>query len=196
LIRIFSRYVSPKSVLLGGMEGGFIVLGLLFGARLRFWGAPSEFSEYIRAPGFAFQAAFFVVTLQLCFYYSDLYDWTSVRNRWQQLISVGQSIGAACLFLGIMYFAFPMLLIGRGVFFISTMLVAIFALMARMALDAVWILAAPKQRVMIIGTGKAATTVRQEIVRRSDLNVEVVGFLESNGGGESTDPQVLGTTRD
>jgi sugar transferase (PEP-CTERM system associated) len=119
------------------------------------------------------------VTLQVCFYYSDLYDLNLVRQRRDQLVCLGQSLGAASLLLGMVYFAVPELLIGRGVFFISTALVAAFALIARIALDAAWHVAAPKQRVLILGAEKTAMVVATELMRRGDLNVEVAGFLES-----------------
>ena len=107
MIRILSQYVSPKSLLLAVLEGGTLVLGLLCGVRLRFWGSPAEFESYIQAPAFTFQAVVFVVTLQVCFYYTDLYDLNTVRNRRDQLICLGQSLGSASLFLGLMYFIFP-----------------------------------------------------------------------------------------
>ena len=178
MIRIFSQYVSPKSLLLVAFEGGFICLSLLCGARLRFWGSPAEFESYIRAPAFAFQALLFVVTLQVCFYYSDLYDLNAIRSRRDQLICLGQSLGAASLFLGVMYFIFPALLIGRGVFFISAVLVASFVLITRIALDTAWQMAAPKQNILILGAGEPALIVARELIRRGDLNVQVVGFLE------------------
>jgi sugar transferase (PEP-CTERM system associated) len=179
VIRIFSQYVSPKSLLLAVLEAGFIGLGLLCGARLRFWNSPEDFASYVQAPSFGLQAAVFVVTLQVCFYYSDLYDLNAVRQRRNQLVSLGQSLGAASLFLGMVYFAVPDLLIGRGVFFISTALVAVFALTARVVLDAAWHVAAPKQQVLILGAERAAMVVAGELMRRDDLNVEVAGFLEA-----------------
>src|ERR1700733_12568546 len=131
MIRIFNQYVSMKSLLLVILEGGFIILGLFGGARLRFLGNPAEFVSYVQAPAFLFQTLIFVITLQVCFYYSDLYDLNVIRNRRNQVIGLGQSLGVASLFLGLMYWIFPSLLIGRGVFFISTTLVATFVFTTR-----------------------------------------------------------------
>src|SRR6516164_7879750 len=120
MIRILSQYVSLKSLLLVILEGGLITLGLLCGIRLRFWGSGVDFEAYIQAPEFAVQASIFVITFQVCFYYSDLYDLRALRSPRDEMICLGQSLGAASLLLGLMYFIFPSLLIGRGVFFIST----------------------------------------------------------------------------
>lgn len=177
MIRIFSQYVSPKSLLLAALEVSFILLGLLAGARLRFWGEPDAFTSYVQAPGFIFQAAIFVITLQMCFYYSNLYDLNAVHSRRDQLVCLTQSLGAASLFLGLMYFLVPALLIGRGVFFISTALIASFVLITRVVLDGAWQVAAPKQNLLILGTHELALTVAGELMSRRDLNINVIGFL-------------------
>jgi len=179
MIRILNQYVSPKSLLLVVLEEALIVVGLLCGARLRFWGNPSEFASYVRAPEFAAQALMFVVTLQVCFYYSDFYDLSALRNRRSQLISLGQSLGAASLFLGLLYFIFPSLLIGRGVFFISTAVVASLVSVTRIALDRAWQVAAPVQNILILGAKGLALTAARELTGRADLNVHVVGLLET-----------------
>src|SRR5581483_5684458 len=92
----FYPYVSPKSLLLVVLETGLVLLGLLCGARLRFWGDPAEFETYIQAPQFVFQMAIFAFTMLTCFYYGDLYDFTAIRTRRDQLVCLGQSFGAAC----------------------------------------------------------------------------------------------------
>jgi len=178
MIRIFSQYVSHKTILLVLIEGVFIILGLVGGARLRFWGNFAEFESFVQAPDFMFQALIFVVTLQVCFYYSDLYDLRALRARRDQLICVGQSLGAASLLLGLMYFIFPSLLIGRGVFFFSTALVATLVFVTRAALDRAWQVAALAQKILILGSDELAHIAARELMQRGDLNVDVVGFLE------------------
>lgn len=180
MIRIFSQYISPKNLLLVFLEGGFIVLGLLCGAWLRFWSNPAEFASYIHAPEFLIQAITFVVTVQLCFYYSDLYDLNVVRTRRDQLISLGQSLGTASLLLGLIYFIFPSLLIGRGVFFIGTALIAAIVVSGRVVMDTAWGLSALRQNILILGTQELALTVARELIRRNDLNIQLVGFLDSS----------------
>jgi sugar transferase (PEP-CTERM system associated) len=183
------------------IEGALIVLGLLCGVRLRFWGDTTGFQTYVQAPEFTFQALIFVLTLQVCFYYCDLYDLRVLRGRRDQMICVGQSFGAASLLLGLMYFIFPSLLIGRGVFFISTGLVAAFVFLMRAALDRAWIAAAPKQRVLILGSHELALTAARELRRRDDLHLDVLGFLEppvnrADDNASCSCGPVLGTMED
>jgi sugar transferase (PEP-CTERM system associated) len=100
-----------------------------------------------------------------------------MRQKPDQLLALGQSIGSGCLLLGILYFIFPNLLIGRGVFFISVGLVTGIILLNRTVLDRVWQMAAPAETVLIIGTGKLAEVVAEELAQRVDLSFRLAGFL-------------------
>src|ERR1044072_9373411 len=97
MIRVFSRYISPRSFVLLLLEGGLITLALLAGVWIRFWNDITAMDAYITLPNFSLQAAVFVVTLHLCFYYCDLYNLAALRGRHEQVIAVGQSVGAGCL---------------------------------------------------------------------------------------------------
>jgi sugar transferase (PEP-CTERM system associated) len=181
MIRILSQYVSPKSIVLMLIEGGFITLALLSAVRIRFWGSVSGFEAYVALPEFVWQVLAFVFTLQVCFYYCDLYRPSAIGGRNEQWIALGQSVGSGCLLLGILYFIFPSLLLGRGIFFIGVALVPAFVVVSRVSLDRIWQAAAPKENVVIIGTGALAETVASQLLKRRDLNVDLSGFIEMNG---------------
>src|SRR5438445_8463226 len=135
MIRIFSQYVSPKSLLLMLTEGVLIALALTCGVRLRFWNNPTEAEILLQFPDIFFQALVVILAFHVCFYYSDLYNLNVIRGRSEQLISLGQSLGSACMLLGALYYVFPGLLIGRGIFLISVFLVAGLVTLNRVMLD-------------------------------------------------------------
>ena len=182
MIRIFNQYVSPKSVLLMLTECGLIALALACGLRLRFWNNPDEMQALIQFPDIVIQGLVIVLTVQLCFYYSDLYNPNALRGRSDQLISLGQALGSACLVLGALYYLVPSLLIGRGTFLISLFLVATFVSINRVLLDHAWQIAAPKQNLLILGTQEMALNVARALTTRNDLNVNLVGFIEAKSG--------------
>jgi sugar transferase (PEP-CTERM system associated) len=192
MIRILNQYVSPKSLLLMFTEGALIVLAVLCGARLRFWNSPDEVESLIRFPDIVWQALVIVIIVQLCFYYSDLYNLSVLRGRSEQLICLGQSLGSACLLLGTLYYIFPGLLIGRGTFLISVFLVAAFIAVNRVFLDRAWQLAAPSQNMLILGAHEIAISVARELKKRDDLNVNLVGFIEANPGDSGPARTVFG----
>lgn len=187
MVRILNQYVSPKSIVLLALESGLMTLALVCAVRIRFWDS-AGFDEYVALPDFAWQAVIFVATLQVCFYYCDLYRLNAIRGRNEQLMALGQSLGSGCLLLGILYFVFPALVLGRGIFFISVALVPAFVTFSRVALDRIWQAAAPKQRIFIIGAGDLAIAVASQLLKRSDLNVQLVGFIDttrSDGSGRT-----------
>ncbi|HKW98508.1 MAG TPA: TIGR03013 family XrtA/PEP-CTERM system glycosyltransferase [Bryobacteraceae bacterium] len=192
MIRIFNQYVSPKSVLLMLTEGALIALALLCGVRLRFWGHPEEIQSVLLFPDIAIQGLIVIVIFQLCFYYSDLYNLNLLRGRSEQLICLGQSLGSACLLLGALYYIFPGLLIGRGIFLISVFLVGAFVTINRVVLDRAWQLAAPRQNILILGAENMALNVARELTARDDLNVTLVGFVEGKAGDSGPSKTIFG----
>jgi sugar transferase (PEP-CTERM system associated) len=192
MIRIFNQYVSPKSVLLMFTEGALITLALACGLRLRFWNSPDEMDALVRFPDIAIQGLVIILIIQLCFYYSDLYNLNLRRGPSEELICLGQSLGSACLVLGALYYVFPGLLIGRGIFLISVFLVAAFVTINRVVLDRAWQIAAPKQNIVILGTHEIALHVARELTAREDLNVSLVGFIEAKSGDSGAAKSLFG----
>jgi sugar transferase (PEP-CTERM system associated) len=189
--------VSLKLLLLGGMEAVLTFLALLCGAKLRFLGEPSQFSQYTALPGFGLQTGVFVVMFQICFYYCDLYDPVVAGNPGRQAVALVESLGAGFLILGLTYYIFPVLLIGRGVLFISTFLLAGFVALSRCALDRACA-AAFEERVAILGAGELAGKVALEMRRRKDLAMQLAGFVSGQvpAGREFCGYPVLGGVED
>lgn len=193
MIRVFSQYVSLKSICLMLWEGVLIVACLTSGAKLRFWSDPVGFDVYTMLPDFAAQALVSVIVFQICFYYNELYDLQVIRRRSEQMLRLWQALGAACMLLGFLYFLIPGVQISRGVFFISVSLLAIAISLSRAALDFAWRATAPKQKILILGTGPLAIKVARELTRRDDLSLELAGFADKNGTDSVFGHQVLGS---
>jgi sugar transferase (PEP-CTERM system associated) len=177
MIRIFSQYVSPKSLLLVAMETMLMTASLICAVWLRFWNRSIDFHAYTDLPYFGWKAAVVVLIYQVCFYLNDLYEARPDERREDQALRLGQSVGAASLLLGLLYFLVPSLLVGRGVFFLNMILVALVILLSRIILDRLWI-TTPVQKVLILGSGNAAANVAREIVNRPDLRLNLLGFIQ------------------
>lgn len=184
MIRVFNQYVSQKSICLVLWEGLLIGLCISLAAKIRFWNEPETFASFTAWPGFGLQLLVTIAVFQACFYYNDLYNSQAASTRQEQAIRLWQALGAACLVCGCLYFLVPSIEIGRGVFFISVLLLAGATMLSRMTLDFTWPRTAPRQNVLILGTGPLALTVAREFsLRQNDLNVHVVGLVEKNGSG-------------
>jgi len=159
------------------VEGSLIVLSLICAAKLRFWNSPAEFGFYVALPDFAVQSAIVVGVCLACFYYNELYDLSASSGSMDQVLRIEQSLGAASLLLGLLYFLFPNLLLSRGVFVIGLILVTILVVLSRWFLEGAWQLSSPIQRVVILGTGALALELAREVTLRHDLGMKLEGFV-------------------
>ena len=117
MIRIFNQYVSPKERALDAHRvrpdrvcSPWPALFDYVSGTIRMKCKPLiQFPDII-----VIQGLVIVLTVQLCFYYSDLYNPNALRGRSDQLISLGQALGSACLVLGALLLpCVPSLLIGQ-----------------------------------------------------------------------------------
>jgi sugar transferase (PEP-CTERM system associated) len=179
MLQISSQYVSTKSLLLMVGEASLILLSLVFAVKLRFWNDETGFALYIAFPDFAMQSAIVVAVCVTTFYCNDLYDLSSGSSSVDHVLRVEQSLGAASLLLGLLYFLLPNLLLSRGVFIIGMTVTAVVVVFNRRVLDRAWKLTGPTGRVLILGTGQIALDVARELTRREDLGLKLEGFVSA-----------------
>jgi FlaA1/EpsC-like NDP-sugar epimerase len=121
-----------------------------------------------------------VVVNQVVFYYFDLYDSKTFRERKKMAILLLGSLGASSIFLAVIYYLIPFLTLGRGIFAISLFFILIFTFSWRViysyALKA-WV---SKEKILIIGTGELAKKVKSEILDNGYEGFEIVGFIDEN----------------
>ena len=75
------------------------------------------------AAGLLWRASLIGVVLQVCLHYCDLYDLRTLTDRRGLIVGLMQALGAASLVLALLYYWFPSLIIGRGVFVLASMLI-------------------------------------------------------------------------
>jgi sugar transferase (PEP-CTERM system associated) len=137
---------------------------------------------------------------QTCLYYGDLYNLRVVSDRRELFIRIIQSLGVSAFFLAALYYWFPSLVIGRGVFAIAAGLVVAFVVGWRMAFEWVSRRARPRERLLLVGTSAGAVTLAKELfARRQELGVEIVGFIDPDPariGAPVINPGVVGAVAD
>ncbi len=136
---------------------------------------------------------------QVCLYFSDLYDLRLISDRRELFVRTVQALGVTSLVLATLYFWFPDLIIGRGVFAIAVTFVISAVTGWRLAFE--WLVGRvrPRERVLLVGTGAAAVSLAKELHSRRELGVEIVGFVDSDPalvGTRLFNPGVIGTIDD
>jgi len=92
-----------------------------------------------------------------------------------------ESFGASSFLIMVMYYLIPALQIGRGVFALSLILIFISSFFLRLVYARLFKSKAFRERVLIIGTGRLAREIEEEITNNGYEGFEIVGFIDEHG---------------
>jgi len=197
MIRLLMHRLTGRSVALVLFETVLIIsaVGVAAYIRLGEW-AWQIFVEEHGVP----KALLIAGVCQVCLYYADLYDLRLVSDRRELFVRIVQALGAASFILAAIYFWFPALVMGRGVFMISAILVITLVIGWRVAFEWLSRQVGPRERLLLVGTNASAIALAREIfARRHELGVEIVGFVDADPamvGAPVLNPGVIGTIED
>ncbi len=109
-------------------------------------------------------------------YYNDLYDMKVTDSFLELGIRLFQALGGAAIFLALIYILFPQLVIGRGIFMISTIFTIVFVVTWRIGYTVVLNQGLFNQKIIIIGSGELAKNIIDEVQEKKDCgySIEVV----------------------
>ncbi len=192
MFRLLNQDVSVKSFFLVMVEAMLVLSSLAFAAKLRFWSNSAELAQYVAFPNFAVKSLAVVLVCLTCFYINDLYNLASGYSAVERVLRIEQSLGAAALVLGGLYFLFPSLLLSRGVFLIAIILTTGLIVISRSLFEKAWRFTVPIQRVVILGTGQLALGIARELARREDLGLRVEGFVSAVDPHMNENPSLMG----
>jgi sugar transferase (PEP-CTERM system associated) len=142
-----------------------------------------------------FKAFLIASTVQLSFYYNDLYAIRFITRRREWTIKFIQSLAAAAIFLSLVYYIFPSMIIGRGIFLATLVLLPLAVIGWRMAYDRLCRIGPLRDRVVIIGTGALARKIGEEVLHNHRDAFDIVGFIDEDPKrmGESVvNPKIIG----
>ena len=191
--------VTSRTTLLVVAESLLITSAVVAGAYLRLGtgGTLEELAQGVLLP----RALLIAWACQLCLYFADLYEDPRLSAQIRDLFArILQALGASALLLAAIYMLVPALILGRGVFALSALLVAFVVVGWRVAFAWCARRVAPRERLLLVGTSPAAVALARELHdRREDLGVQIVGFIDadpSRVGAPVINPGVIGTIED
>lgn len=188
--------IHPRRLALIGVEHAVILMALVLATYLRLGS-----DALTEAPGVLLARSMIVaVVLQICLHYCDLYDPRTLSDRRDLVIGLTRAVGSASVVLAILYYVFPILLLGRGIFLIGSLFILALVAGWRIAFEWLSLYVAPSERLLIVGTSPAAVALARELFdRRGELGVNLVGFVDpdpSRVGMSLINPGVVGTVDD
>ncbi|MGC1105058.1 MAG: sugar transferase [Candidatus Acidiferrales bacterium] len=187
MIRVFNAYFPTRTLLLGVSEALWVTLAFVAATITRLGIDEARLMlNYDR--GFL-KILVVAVIFIVCMYYFDLYDSFVFSNQREVLTRLVEVFGTVCILLAVVYYAFPSLQLGRGIFLIGFLFVALALLVWRRLFLAVNALPQLAERTLVLGDGPLAKPLIDEIESRAELGMRIVGQLRhlTNGNGQFTD---------
>jgi sugar transferase (PEP-CTERM system associated) len=197
MLRVLAQRLSARSLTLIIFEAMLIMSAVAIAAYVRLGDLAMDVVRYEN--GIA-KALLIAAVTQTCLYYSDMYDLRLLSDRRELSTRTAQALSSASLILAVLYFWFPDLIIGRGVFLIAALLVVVAVIGWRSVFEWISGHVAPRERLLLVGTSAAAVALARELYeRRHELGAEIVGFVDPDPtrvGMPVINPGVIGTIED
>jgi sugar transferase (PEP-CTERM system associated) len=186
VIRVLNAYFPRRTFFLGVSEAFLVALAFIVAIIARL-GATDASLMLGYEQGFL-KVAVVSVAFVICMYYFDLYDSSILSNRREVQTRLVQVVGTACLILAGVYYVYPALELGRGIFVIGILFVAVVLFLWRRLFLAVNSLPRLADRVLLLGDGSLAGPLAKEISQRPELALHIVGRIpeQKEGNGDSS----------
>lgn len=114
-------------------------------------------------------------------YLYDLYDYVVMTNRRELMLRLVQALGIGWALLALMFYFVPSLMLGRGISVISVPLVLGVLLGWRILIHSLTGHPEIGEKILVVGTGKAALDTAEAVWERRDAGYRIVGFVSENG---------------
>ena len=181
MIRFLNAYFPTRTLFLGISEAFLVAFAFVAATVVRL--GTSDATLMLNYEQGFLKILIVACVFIVCMYYFDLYDSLVLSNRREVLTRLVQVLGTVCIVLALLYYAFPKLQLGRGIFLIGFLLVGLFVFLWRRLFLLVNTMPRFAERALIMGDGPLAKPLIEEIETRSELGVRIVGQLQSPGNG-------------
>jgi sugar transferase (PEP-CTERM system associated) len=173
LIRFLNAYFPARTIFLGISEACIIALAFMAATIARLGSNDATLM-------LSYEQGFFKILVVsgafiVCMYYFELYDSAILSNRREVATRLIQVLGAASIILAVLYYTYPPLELGRGIFLIGIAFAAVTLFLWRSAF--LFVITGPRfaERALIFGDGPLAAPLLEEFTSRPELGLRVVG---------------------
>ena len=174
MITIENRYFPLRSLICFFVEGVIIFLSVITSfiilQRIGKTGIISFEEAILRG----LIVAFFC---QFCMYMFDLYDLKISRSWGEIVFSLMFAVGFICIGVGLLSYVVPKFGVVGQMYYLTVFFVALFLFFWRIVFRIYLITIAPRENILIVGTGDAAKFVAKEIWNRGNLGFHLIGFV-------------------
>jgi len=185
VIRLFNTYFPARTLALGVTEAGLVIAAFV-AAMIGRLGATDASITLNYEQGFL-KILILAGVFLLCMYYFDLYDSTVLSNRREVTVRLIQALGTVCVLSAVIYYTYPSLALGRGIFLYGTIMVAALLLGWRRIFLLMNNWPRFSERAVILGEGPLASALIAELKSRPELGIRIIEhFGVENGHGSAS----------
>jgi len=176
LIRIFNAYFPTRVLLLAVSEIITMFSALLIAHYVRF--GPDSTLVVFYEDGWKRITIVCAVCL-ICLYYFDLYDSIILASPREVFIRLVQSVGSACIILALLYYLYPSVRIGLGLFLPAVLFMGACLIGWRRLFSVITYSRGLTERIVVLGEGPLAQSLASEIDGRPALGFRLIGVVGS-----------------
>jgi sugar transferase (PEP-CTERM system associated) len=180
MIKVFRQYYPIRNIIFVISESVFIFLSIF--AAVNFFDPAISFGNL----NYIFLSILIATFIcQICIYYTDLYEMKNSMNIKMLGARLFKAVIMASIFLGILYFVFPWLMIKYETFAFGFILMMIMIGLTRYCYSLVLELGLFNQRIILIGAGDLAKKIFDEIQERVDCGYEISYIVLNKSSNKS-----------
>lgn len=183
MVRFLSAHFPLRTVFLGFSEACLITLAFI-GATIARLGTSNASWMLNRDGGYA-KIVVVLLAFMMCMYYFDLYDSAVLGDLRDTLSRWVQVLGTVCILLALLYYFYPPLGLGRGIFVIGFCLDGVALLLSRQVFLFANGLPRLCERAVILGDGLIAESLMSALRDHPEFGIRVVAHLKGAEDGPS-----------
>ena len=170
---LFNKYYPLRNIFFVVGEG--ILIFISINLVMHFFGNISM--AYDELPLFLLKAMLVTLVFQICLYYFDMYDFSSIGSFTENATRITQAFGSGCILLAGAYYLFPLTTISFGTFLASYAAICICIAIWRFYYSQILEKRMFTRPILLIGTGSIAQAITMELISRMDSGYNISAFV-------------------
>jgi sugar transferase (PEP-CTERM system associated) len=176
IITLENRFFSLRSAVCFIIEGGIIILSVVLSFIILHSRAGTPVVSMGDVVARALVITFFC---QSCMYLLDLYNFKLSQTWGEMLFALAIAIGFVCIGIGLLSYAIPKFGVAGRMYYLSILIASVLLVIWRVLFEIYITRFAPKENILIVGTGGVARQVGDEVRKRKRLGFHLVGFIDA-----------------
>ena len=173
MIRLFKHYIPKSLIILAVAEFIVFISSVYFGILLRYSSVSNASIDMLSLKSLVFAAVMYSCMIAMGLYQRHLRD-----GRRGMFIRVGVAFSIGFVGMSLLFYLFPGLFLGRGVFGLAFSFALAGVVIARLLYIKLVDRKALNRRILVLGVGKKAKLIESLLKRRTDRRgITIVGYV-------------------